>query len=155
MKNIVFLPQWYIDKSLGKLRYKCKVILVLLLCLNVILLSFGVSRSYNSKIVKQNNFNKDSEKADLQKNEIEGKKELNALKSMNYFCQDFGEKISYSNVEIEDKKISFETTIQGKNNYYEIIKHIEEQKKYRILSISQIEDNVGKIKIKISLEVIV
>jgi len=154
MKNIIFLPQWYIDNREGLLLYKCKVALIIMLCINIILLSFGIS-SYNSNMAKQKNLSKDNAKVEMQNNKRQDKKEANTLKTMNYFTQDFSEKINCSNVEIKDKKIDFETTIEGKNKYYEIIKHIEQQKKYRIISISQMENNAGIIKIKISLEVII
>ena len=153
MKKIVFLPQWYVENKEEQLLYKCKLALVIILCLNVILLSFGIN-SYNSNMEKQKNLSKDNAKIQLQNNKSKFTKDLNTLNTMNYFAQDFSEKINCCNVELEDRKISFETTLEN-NKYYEIIKHIEEQKRYKIISISQIENNAGIIKIKLSLEVLI
>ena len=153
MKKIVFLPQWYVENKEEQLLYKCKLALVIILCLNVILLSFGIN-SYNSNMEKQKNLSKDNAKIQMQNNKAKFTKELTTLNTMNYFAQDFSEKINCCNVELEDRKISFETTLEN-NKYYEIIKHIEEQKRYKIISISQIENNAGIIKIKLSLEVLI
>ena len=153
MKNIVFLPQWYIEKKLESFRYRSKVCLVLLLCINIVLCCLGLSNSYNSYEINLKKLRLESANTELQKNKMDNKKELNDLKTMNYFIGDFAGKINFSNVIIEDKKISFETELEGKNSYYEIIKYIEDKKIYRIINIYQIEKKAEKTRIELSLEV--
>lgn len=155
MKRIVFLPEWYIEKRSKKFRYKLKTFVLILICINTILILCAVSNYYNMHIIEQKKSDLYLSEVNSQKDNMNYNKELNALKAMNCFVLDFIGKINYSDVSIDDKNICFETTLENKKSYYEIIKYIEDKKKYKIINIFKVDDKTGNIKLKVSLEVII
>jgi len=128
VKRIVFLPEWYLEKRIKKSKYRLKTIVLILFCINFILVLFGANNYYNMHKIEQKKSDMYTEVENSQKSKINKNKELNDLKAMNYFVSDFIGKINYSDVSIENKKISFETTLENKNGYYELIKYIEDKK---------------------------
>lgn len=151
MKKINFIPLWYENEIY---KYKCSLLkkaIFLIVTINILLAFFIIKNNGTFKTLQGIN-NIEAKKVE-EKAMKENHKELGALPPLNYFISDFAGKVQWTNINIEDKKISFETLVSDKNGYYDLLKLIEKEKRYKLISILKIEEESG-LKLKVSLEVI-
>ncbi|MHC1721129.1 MAG: hypothetical protein AB9844_10780 [Clostridiaceae bacterium] len=148
MKDINFLPHWYIEKKTKICRRIAVAAIISLVLINTLLAYNCISGSYKIYILEK----KEAEK-DLKPAEANIEKEIDSIRLMDVFIGDFIGKFNYQNVSIEGSSLSFEIPYSNKNDYYNILKQIEDSGNYRMISISQSGDISGKSKLRVILEV--
>lgn len=150
MKKMVFLPAWYQDAMLKKHKILFRKTALILGFINVFLIIYFVRNTNTINTLE----NKRSELSALEDEKIKAKSENRSseLTTLNYFIKDFQE-VDFENIKVENKKVSFDTSIGDKNSYSRVIKLIEDKKRFKLLSASKIDVGNNGLKLKISLEV--
>jgi len=148
MKDMNFLPHWYIDKKVNLCRGKGMAIIILLVLINAGLAYTVIFGSYKIYITDKKKAESESKlvSADIQK-------DISSIRSMVVFIDDFMGKSDYGNVSIDGFNLSFDIPYNNKNDYYVLVRKIEDSNNYRIISISQTGDIMGASALEVVLEV--
>jgi len=148
MKDINFLPHWYIDKKVNACRRISMAVMILLVLVNTALAYSCISGSYKIYTIEKKMVEKD-----IRPVESDTGKDIGAIRSMDVFISDFTGKFDYENVSIDGMSLGFEVPYGNKNDYYMLVKQIEESGNYRVISISQTGDIKGASRLRVKLEV--
>lgn len=148
MKDMNFLPHWYIDKKVNLYRRIGMAIIILLVMMNAALAYACIGGSYKIYTLEKKKAESGSKlvSADIQK-------DISSIRSMAAFIDDFTGNPDFGNASIDGLNLCFDIPYNNKNDYYMLVKQIEDSKNYRIISLSQSGEIIGVSTLKVTLEV--
>ncbi|MFD3157403.1 hypothetical protein ACFIJ5_11150 [Haloimpatiens sp. FM7330] len=137
MEKINFLPQWYKNNKTRKINSIVKNIIVVLLIVSAILFikSINLRNKLNTLTHRHESIQK---QADTNKT-TKMVKDTSILMSMEAFLEmehDYKGEIIFENTILEKNYINLKLKIQHINTYFDFIKKIENDNKYRIVDLT-------------------
>lgn len=128
MKNLYFLPYWYIQNRENKKNKNLKVFILIILIFNIIILNiYSINRDKLSSIE-----NKLKEHTSIGKSQYSGD---NTIKSFMDFCDYISKEKSFKSINIENRNI--EIDIMGREQEcFSLIKDMENSNKFVVKNFS-------------------
>ncbi|MCM8711032.1 hypothetical protein M2651_08330 [Clostridium sp. SYSU_GA19001] len=145
MENLNFIPKElekkFIDIKIKK--YKTCILVLWLLCL-ILYGTMLFGKSKNEQLIQKKKAIISYKLSETEISNAHLKKTSYTIQSFKKFLADLNKDLNYKSVEINDNKITADLIIYNKDQYYSIIKNIENYGGYSILSLSPLyeKDNV-------------
>lgn len=152
MYNINFLPHWYKEKRLNRLKQIMGGLITGFVFLDIII-SMVLLKNYES-ISAENKMAADlviSSKVQRPNLEILRSQKISALDSYREILQYIDKNTEIATFDMGEKEVVIEAKVKGKNNYINLIKSIEEDKCFKINHLSEIDVKENEIHFRIVL----
>ena len=152
MDNINFIPNWYKDKCLYKIKQIFRTACIVLLIINAFVL-FMLRRDSGrlKEMRKQLEAKENKTKIEVSSKRPVPVADINIIETYSYVLKYFNENVKYRLLDITANDIVIEAEARSTESYINFLKSVEFNKKFTIKHLSIPETKEDKIEFKIVL----